>query len=282
MDVELSAVTVDTRGMLAHVMMGRMVSWYVPAVGGAVGMVVLATGLVLALTGRFGERLGPAPSSVPAPRASGKGSLRIVAIGDSLTAGAGDGRTGGYPARLAELLRQRGRSPTVVNLAVPGAETADVLRRIESAPEARAELARADIIVASAGGNDLNHALRPQPDRPIRDPEAAAAEAASNLTALMRLLRALNPAAPVRFVGLYNPFDVLPSEEADARATLERWNDLIEQATDGFHDVVVVPVADLFYERPDRLAADRFHPGSRGHALIASRVLDSLPEADAR
>jgi lysophospholipase L1-like esterase len=268
--------------MLAHVMMGRMVSWYIPAVGGAAGMVVLATGLLLALTGRFGERLAPSPSSVPTPRVAGTGSLRIVAIGDSITAGTGDGQTGGYPARLAELLRQRGRSPIVVNLAVPGAETADVLRRIGSAPEARAELARADIIVASAGGNDLNHALRPQPDRPIREPEAAAAAAASNLTALVRRLRALNPAAPVRFIGLYNPYDVLPSEEAEARATLARWNDLIERAMDGFHDVVVVPVADLFYERPDRLAADRFHPGSTGHALIAARVLESLPEATAR
>jgi lysophospholipase L1-like esterase len=268
--------------MLAHVMMGRMVSWYLPAVGGAAGGVVLATGLVLALTGRFGERLGSSPSPEPAPRVAHDAGLRIVAIGDSVTAGTGDGRTGGYPARLAELLRQRGRAPTVVNLAVPGAETADVLRRIDSDPEVRAEIARADVIVVSAGGNDLTHALRPLPDRPIREPEAAAAAAASNLTALARRLRESNPAAPVRFIGLYNPFDVLPSEEADARATLQRWNDLIERATDGFHDVVVVPVADLFYDRPDRLAADRFHPGSTGHALVAARVLESLPEREAR
>jgi lysophospholipase L1-like esterase len=147
---------------------------------------------------------------------------------------------------------------------------------------ARAEIARADVIVASAGGNDLNHALRPPPDRPVTALDAAAATAASNLTALARRLRGLNPAAPIRFIGLYNPFEVLPSEEADARATLQRWNDLIERATDGFHEVVVVPVADLFYGRPDRLAADRFHPGSSGHTLIAARVLESLPEDDVR
>jgi hypothetical protein len=37
-------------------------------------------------------------------------------------------------------------------------------------------------------------------------------------------------------------------------------------------------VADLFAGRPERLAGDRYHPGSKGHALIAERVLTSLPE----
>jgi lysophospholipase L1-like esterase len=268
--------------MLAHVQMGRLLSWYVPAAGGAAGAVLLATGLVLALTGRFGERLGPSPVSESAPRGAHDVGLRIVAIGDSITAGTGDSQTGGYPARLAELLRQRGRSPTVVNLAVPGAETADVLRRIDSDAAVRAELAHADVIVASAGGNDLTHSLRPPADRPVRDPAGAAAQAATNLTALARRLRGLNPTAPVRFIGLYNPFGVLPAEEADARALLRQWNELIERAADGFHDVVVVPVADLFYDRPDRLAADRFHPGAKGHALIAERVLQTLLEPDAR
>jgi lysophospholipase L1-like esterase len=268
--------------MLAHVSMSRLLSWYVPAGGGVAGAVVLAVGLVLALTGRFGEHLGPSPAVEPAPRGPHGADLRIVAIGDSITAGTGDGEAGGYPARLAELLRRHGRSPTVVNLAVPGAETADVLRRIDSDPRARAELARADVIVASAGGNDLTHSLRPPADRAVREPAAAAAEAARNLTSLARRLRELNPTAPVRFVGLYNPFDVLPTEEGDARAMLRQWNDLIERATDGFHDVVVVPIADLFYERPDRLAADHFHPGPSGHALIAERVLQTLAEPDAR
>ena len=268
--------------MLAHVLMGRLLSWYVPAAGGAASAVVLATGLVLALTGRFGERLGPSPVAESAPLVTHDAALRIVAIGDSITAGTGDSQIGGYPARLAELLRGHGRAPTVVNLAVPGAETADVLRRIDSAPEARAELARADIIVASAGGNDLTHSLRPPADRAATEPATAAAQAATNLTTLARRLRGLNPTAPVRFIGLYNPFDVLPADEADARAMLGQWNALIERATDGFHDVVVVPVADLFYGRLDRLAADRFHPGSVGHALIAERVLQTLPESDAR
>jgi lysophospholipase L1-like esterase len=261
--------------------MSRLLSWYVPAGGGAAGAVVLATGLALALTGRFGEPLGPSHATEPAPRVARGAGRRIVAIGDSITAGTGDGQAGGYPARLAELLRQLGRAPTLVNLAVPGAESADVLRRIDSDPRMRDELARADVIVASAGGNDLTHSLRPPADRSVREPAVAAAQAATNLTTLARRLRGLNPTAPIRFIGLYNPFDVLPAEEGDARALLRRWNDLIERATDGSHDVLVVPVADLFYGRPDRLAADHYHPGPTGHALIAERVMQTLAESAA-
>jgi lysophospholipase L1-like esterase len=165
-----------------------------------------------------------------------------------------------------------------VNLAVPGAETGDVLRRIEAEPVVRGEIARADLLVASAGGNDLNHALRPPSDRPVVDAETALGAAAANLAALAHRLRALQPAAPIRFIGLYNPFDVLPSDEAEARATLAGWNDRIERAADAVHGALAVPVADLFYDRPDRLAADHFHPGPTGHELIAARVLETLPE----
>jgi hypothetical protein len=70
--------------------------------------------------------------------------------------------------------------------------------------------------VSTAGGNDLNHALRALPDRPVVDQNSAAVRASANLEAMARRLRELNPTAPVRFIGLYNPFDVAPSEEADA------------------------------------------------------------------
>ena len=45
-----------------------------------------------------------------------------------------------------------------------------------------------------------------------------------------------------------------------------------------YDDVLVVPIADLFAGRLDRLAGDRYHPGPRGHALIADRVLATLPD----
>jgi lysophospholipase L1-like esterase len=122
--------------------------------------------------------------------------------------------------------------------------------------------------------------MRPAPGRDPVDPDKAAARVRANLRTLLTQLRAANPAAPIRLLGLYNPFDVTPEEEPAARAELQAWNDLIEDATNGFRGVLAVPVADLFYERPDRLAADHYHPGARGHELIAERILETLPEGD--
>jgi lysophospholipase L1-like esterase len=179
------------------------------------------------------------------------------------------------------MLRERGRKTALINLAVPGAESGDVLQRLDS-PGVRAAVARATLIVASAGGNDLSHSLRPASGVPPIEPEAAAARARPNLEALVTRLRRLNPSAAIRLVGLYNPFDVDAADAPAARAQLQTWNDLIEEATHADPATLAVPVADLFIDRPDRLAADHYHPGARGHELIAQRILETLPEGDVR
>ncbi len=50
----------------------------------------------------------------------------------------------------------------------------------------------------------------------------------------------------------------------------------LEEASYSVSGASVVPTADLFDERPDRLSPDRFHPGPGGYGEIASRVLSTL------
>jgi len=255
-----------------------LLPWYAPAALGLASAGLLAVGLFLGLTGRFGERVAPPPAqaAAPAPRAE---VYRIVALGDSITAGTGDARAGGYPGRLARMLRERGRQAEVVNRAVPGAETGEVLEHL-AAPDVRAEVATASLVVVTAAGNDLTHAVRPTPDRDPIDPERVIPRVRANLRAIVAGVRAANQRAPIRLVGLYNPFPVAPEEEPAARAQLAAWNAVIDEATRGTPGALAVPIADLFYDRPDRLAADHYHPGPRGHELIAERVLETLPEGD--
>jgi lysophospholipase L1-like esterase len=255
-----------------------MLPWYAPVAAGFAAAVVLAGGLGLALTGRFGERLGPPPAIAKAPPRRAEG-LRIVALGDSITAGTGDGRDGGYAARLAEALRRRGRQVTLANLAQPGDETGDLLRRI-AAPEARRQIADADLLLVSAGGNDFSHTLRPRGGATPAEPDEALARARENLKRIVAALRAENREAPIRLVGLYNPFEVEPGEEPAVRAQLLAWNNAIDEATHPHGGALAIPILDLLAARPDRLARDRFHPGPRAHALLADRVLASLPDED--
>ena len=76
-------------------------------------------------------------------------SPRIVAFGDSLTAGLGLQRDETYPARLQEILQAEGYDVEVVNASVSGDTTAGGLRRLEWALEGDVR-----ILIVALGGND--------------------------------------------------------------------------------------------------------------------------------
>jgi lysophospholipase L1-like esterase len=244
---------------------------------------VLAAGFVAALEGRLGDPVDPNAPPVPAPAAAApaagpEGAFHIVALGDSLTRGAGDAAgSGGYPERVAAALRKDGRTVVVDNLAVDGAETGDFLRKMEEADVAQ-RVAAAQLILVSIGGNDLSHSLRAvvTPGEVPADPTAAALQSSStNLLRILSLLRKANASAPIRLLGLYNPFPET-FDRRTAKETLLKWNVALEEASYGVSGAAVVPTADLFDERPDRLSADRFHPGPNGYSEIATRILSTL------
>jgi lysophospholipase L1-like esterase len=263
--------------MLAHVRLRRLLDWYGPALAATVVALVLTAGFGLALTGRFGRPLAPLPARAAAtPRT---GAYHIVALGDSITDGVGDPGGRGYASRVSEALRRRGLTVIFTNLAVSGSLTADVLAVMRK-DEARRLLARADLILVSAGGNDLSRSLRSIADNAEAEPELALGRARANLETMMRELRAANDRAAIRLVGLYNPFDIEAKDAASARRQLAEWNSTLDQVTYPYDDALAVPVADAFAGRADRLAGDRYHPGPGGHAVIAGRVLETLPEAD--
>jgi len=206
------------------------------------------------------------------------GAFRIVALGDSLTRGTGDAPGGGgYPERVAAALRKDGRLVTVENLAVDGSETGDFLTKMEDTV-VKERIAGASLILLSIGGNDLSHSIRGAalPGEAAADPTTPALASASlNLQRILPLLRKQNPSAPIRILGLYNPFPE-SFDRKMARETLLKWNVALEEASYGVPGTTVVPTADLFDERPDRLSPDRFHPGANGYGEIAGRVLSTL------
>ena len=108
------------------------------------------------------------------------------------------------------------------------------------------------------------------------DPTAPALRIASlNLQRILSLLRSSNPSAPIRILGLYDPFPE-GFDRKMARATLLKWNVALEEASNGVENALVVPTADVFDGRPDRLSPDRFHPGAEGYTEIAARVFQTL------
>jgi len=261
----------------------RLALWFLPAALGLATAAVLAAGFAAALQGRLGEPVDPSAAPVPTPAApaaamAADGAFRILALGDSLTRGAGDAAGGGgYPERVAAALRKDGRTVVVENLGVDGIETKDLLRKAEE-PDVQRRLAGAQLILLSISSNDLSHSIPVAVGAgdPATDPTAAALkDSSTNLQRILSLLRKANPTAPIRLLGLYNPFPET-FDRRMAKETLLKWNVALEEASYSVSGAAVVPTADLFDERPDRLSADRFHPGPNGYGEIASRILSTL------
>jgi lysophospholipase L1-like esterase len=257
----------------------RVFLWFVPAAVGLATALVFAGGLAAGISGRLGQPVSDEllPTPAAAPSAAPAGTFRIVALGDSLTRGAGDA-SGGYPERVAKALRSTGSTVEVENLGVDGAETGDLLRKLED-PAVASRIGGAGLVLISVGGNDLSHSLRGPAlggSTGADDPTGGARQgASSNLKSVLSLVRKADPSAPIRLLGLYNPFP----EGFDpllAKKTLLAWNVALEEASFSVPGAVVVPTSDLFAERPDRLAADRFHPGPSGYDEIAARVVATL------
>ena len=150
---------------------------------------IFSTILTLAACG------GTAPKEVstvspPAPAQPSKSLPKIVAFGDSLTAGLGLPESASYPALLKKKLELDGFAYEVVNAGVSGDTTAGGVRRVDWALEGDVK-----IVILELGANDI---LRSQPVE----------EMAKNLGAIIERLQSRG--ANVLLAGMEAPtnFDI--------------------------------------------------------------------------
>lgn len=201
-------------------------------------MVLLAAVAMFGVYTHAGAQTNAQPDK-PAP-------IRIVAFGDSLTAGYGLKPGQAFPEVLQIALRARGHNVEVINAGVSGDTTAAGLQRFEWAiPE------DADGVILELGAND---ALRGQP----------VAEARANLDAILKRLSARG--LPVLLAGMRSPENWGP----DYRASFDAMFPMLAQQ----HDAIFYP----FFL--DGVATDRglnlddgLHPNARGITVIVDRML---------
>jgi acyl-CoA thioesterase-1 len=93
----------------------------------------------------------PAPASAPA---AATGRPRIVALGDSLTAGLGLSSADAYPALLQQRVQAEGLDFEVVNAGVSGDTSAGGLSRLDWALEGDVR-----VLIVALGGNDALRGL---------------------------------------------------------------------------------------------------------------------------
>ena len=175
--------------------------------------------------------------------------LRILMLGDSLTAGYGLAARDALPTRLERALRDRGLEVRVINAGVSGDTTAGGLARLEWALADRPHA-----VVVALGANDALRAIDPAVSR-------------SNLD---RLLAALSERRlPVLLAGMLAPRNLGP----DYRARF----DAIYPALAERHGALLYPfLLDGVATVAALNQSDGLHPNAAGVEVIVERILPSV------
>src|SRR5919199_2891767 len=226
-------------------------------------LLILAA-LLLAACGGGGSR---EPSKAPAQTAQAPSASatpaenvpKIVAFGDSLTAGYGLQPQESYPALLQKMLDADGFKYEVVNAGVSGDTSAGGVRRIDWTLDSGG----VRFVILELGANDF---LRGQP----------VAETKKNLAEIIERCRSRG--ARVLLAGMYTTTDAGPDYE---RQIHEAFRSLARE-----HDVTLIP---FFLEgvagRDELNQEDRIHPnaeGAKGVAATVYKYLKPLLEEEAK
>lgn len=180
------------------------------------------------------------------PAAATEGSIRLLALGDSLTAGYGLPIDESFTVQLEAALRDRGYPVEVTNAGVSGDTTAGGLARLDWA------LAdEPDMVLVELGANDGLRGLDPNDTR-------------RNLAAILERLTALG--TPTLLTGMFAPPNLGREYESVFNAL---YPELAET-----YDVPLYPFfLDGVAAAPALNQADGIHPNAEGVAIIVDRLL---------
>jgi acyl-CoA thioesterase-1 len=183
------------------------------------------------------------------------GALKIVALGDSLTAGYGLPAQAAFPARLAAALKAKGDAVAVVNAGVSGDTASDGLDRLDwSVPKGT------EAVILELGANDALRGIEPKVTK-------AALDKILNKLAARHI--------PVLLAGMRAPRNM--------GADYVREFDRIYPALASTHPVVFYPFyLDGVATDPTLNQGDGMHPNPAGVDMIVKRILPSVEELIAR
>lgn len=190
-----------------------------------------------------------------APAEAQEKPVRLVAFGDSLTAGFGLPRNAAFPVQLERTLKAKGYAVEVINSGVSGDTTAAALERFDWAvPDG------VDAAIVELGANDALRGLSP-------------AQARKNLDEIVKRLRARG--AEVLIAGMAAPRNWGDAYVADF--------DPIFADLARTHDALLYPFfLDGVLMRTDLNLGDGIHPTEKGVAEIVTRILPKVEELIAR
>ncbi len=177
--------------------------------------------------------------------------LRILALGDSLTAGYGLSQADSFPARLATALRDSGIAAEIVNAGVSGDTTSGALQRLDWLMDKPYDLA-----IVELGANDALRAVDP-----------GVTERISNGSSTTE-----RRPAPPSFLGGMKA----PRTWSDFAQTIrQHFSAIAKRNGVAFYPFFLDGVAAY----PDLNQQDGMHPNAKGVTIIVERILPFVIKA---
>lgn len=226
-----------TRNMTNNLSFKRLVRW-LPRLCQMVLLLALVNGVATIET-------------APPVQAKDTQTLKMVAFGDSLTAGFGLEDAQSFPAQLEDALKARGHDVEVLNAGVSGDTTAAGLQRFDWAiPD------DADAVILELGANDALRGFDPAIPR-------------RNLDAILAKLKARN--LPVLLAGMSAPRNL-------GQTYIDKFDPIYDDLA-AKHDVLLYPFfLDGVALDPALNLPDGLHPNAKGINVIVERILPSVEE----
>ncbi|MDR3190656.1 MAG: GDSL-type esterase/lipase family protein [Lactobacillaceae bacterium] len=165
------------------------------------------------------------------PKKQRKATINLVAVGDSLTEGVGDTTNQqGYTKRTAAMLKATYKVKVkTANFGKAGDRSDQILKRLKKNPKAVKALDKADVIVMTVGGNDLQQTLF---DAVFAKNAASVTKVVNKsiptyttkLQKLVNYLRQTNTKAPIFLFGNYNPLYVYFANRPELNHAVQKYN----------------------------------------------------------
>lgn len=223
------------------------------AFGAAALAVILAAGPACggAKEEKSGANTPPAPAATPPPGLETEPPARpkIVALGDSLTAGLGVLLVDAYPARLQQMIDADGYNVEVVNAGESGDTSATALRRLDFVLDPNVK-----ILIVAVGGNDALRGISPTATH-------------DNVRAI--ITKAQGKGIDVLLAGMQAPPNLGDDYTLAFRTLFSR---LARETSVTFLPFLLEGVAG----DPAMNQDDGIHPTAEGHKIIAASIYGKL------
>lgn len=203
---------------------------------------------------------------------------KIVCLGDSITEGIGDSKFIGWPGRVALSLHEKKfENLTINNLGIAGNTLSDLLIRLQTEVSMR----NPDILIISAGVNDLVYRLWPETTHPKtsftyrKEIWEAIIDKASKICNHVIVLNLL-PVNEDLFPLIYMPFDSNDNGITVKNTDIEDWNTYLKIHNE--MNSAKYTLMDTHENCPEILKHlnDGLHPNSKGYDIISHFLTNTL------